>query len=301
MMYDRVKFWIDAGTAGATAYENVMQRLNLNRTYDKYRAENIVFTKLPNSIAVNGSFTKFLQGDNLNTINRTDTECVVNALCDICKCDIKTSRVSQFEYGATYTMNDDVSKYLDLLDAAPYTKRIEGARTVAGAETLKYQATNKRKTFEHHLYNKGAEMGIEGNYLRYEVRYLRDIARQLKYRGGIMLETLYDPTFYNSIQGRYYDFYNSIKKLNPMTVNPDNIKTVKGAVMALFSELLNNSDPNKIGQYLDTLKERKVFSDPKYYTRLKQQLHEVLQSYDKTAECDLLNELEVKIKVQSER
>ena len=301
MMYDRVKFWIDTGTAGTAAYNGIIERLNLCEVYDKHRAENIVFTKLPNSIAVNGSFTKFLQGDNLNTINRTDTECVVNALCDICECDITSARVSQFEYGATYEMRENVDKYLNLLDAAPYTKRIEGARTAAGTETLKYQATNKRKTFEHHLYNKGVEMGIEGNYLRYEVRYLRDVARQLKHRGGICLETLYNPTFYNSMQGRYYDFYNSIKKLNPMTINTDDIKTEKGAVMALFSELLNNSDPDKIGQYLDLLKRNNVFKDRSKYTRVKQQLYKIAQDNNKGDKCGLLEELKAKIKAQSEQ
>ncbi len=299
-MYDRVKFWIDARAVSPPAYEGIIQRLNLNELYANHRVGNLIFTRLPTAIVVNGSFTKFLQGDNLNSITRADTECIVNALCDICNCDISTARVSLFEFGATYPMLDDVDKYLNLLSGAPYAKRIEGARTDKGLETLKYQATNKRKTFEHHFYNKGAEMGIQGNYLRYEVRYLKDIARQFKRKGSVMLRTLYDPIFYSSMQGRYFDFYNSINKLNPMTINTDSIKTEKGAVMALFSELLNNAAPDRIGQYIDNLKQNKVFEDRSKYTRIKQQLNKIAQDYDKADACNLLDELEAKIKAQTD-
>ncbi|MFR9543521.1 MAG: phage/plasmid replication protein [Rikenellaceae bacterium] len=285
--YDRVKFWVDAGAVSRRELASISDRLNLLLDKDRAYIGNICMMAHNGSISGCGSLTKFIHGENLHSITQDETEAVVNALSDAVGVDISNARVTQLEYGANFEMSHPIAEYLDLLGSAPYTKRMETAQ----GETLTYQTKSKRGNYSHVFYDKGAEMGVDGNILRYELRYRREIAKTLKRKGGITLQTLYDSRFCDEMKQRYYDFYNSIKKMNDVTINTETIKTVNDGFESLVAILLNEATPNRIEEHIADLKRQGVYSDPKYYTRLKSKLNAIAQRTGITTSTELITEL----------
>ncbi len=74
----------------------------------------------------------------------------------------------------------------------------------------------------------------------------------------------------------------------------DNIKTPKDAKETLFAMLLQKNGQNAIDNFLNDLKANNVFSDPKYYSRLKSDLYKIQQAPTE-ARNDLIKELETAI------
>lgn len=290
---DRVKFWIDVGAVDRGDLNAIIDRLNLNNNKHREYIGNICMMAHRNgSISGCGSLTKFIHGDNLQSITQDETEACVNALSDVVGVDISNARVTQLEYGTNYELSHPVADYLNLLGSAPYTKRIETAQ----GETLMYQSKGKRGNFSHIFYDKGAEMGIDGNYLRYELRYWRELAKYLRAKDGITLRTLYDSQFCDEMQHRYYDFYNSIKKMSEVNINTETIRTVNDGFESLIAMLLNESAPNRIEQHIAELKRLGVYEDPKYYSRLKTKLNTIAQRKGITTSTELITELDNEIK-----
>lgn len=293
-MYDKVKFWIDANVVSRQEIAQLCERLNLSQDSDKYIG-NLCLRVHNGSISGCGSFSKFIYGDNLHTIDRLETEAVVNALCDVIGCDISRARVTQLEFGTNFHLSQPVGNYLNLLGSSPRTKRIEEAINDSSPQTITYRPNGKQGYFRHKLYDKGAEAGVKGNILRYELRFTTRIARYLKIKGGITLSTLYDSHFYDYMQQRYYDFYDSIKKMNDVTINSEAINTVGDGFETFVAMLINETNPNRIEEYLAELKRLGVYDDPKYYSRLKAKLNAIAERKAATSTSELIDELNTEI------
>jgi hypothetical protein len=71
----------------------------------------------------------------------------------------------------------------------------------------------------------------------------------------------------------------------------DGITTPKEAQMAMFAELLHEAGQSYIESRLSELRANNVFSDKKYYSRLKADLNKIL-SQPKGEPSELIQELE---------
>lgn len=293
-MYDRVKFWIDVGAINRVEMGQISDRLHLNE--QSAYLNNICVKSHNGSISGCGSLAKYFADNNLYTINREETEAIVEALSSDMGVNITGARITQMEFGTNFYLSSPISEYLNLFGSAPYSKRRETAVNCSSLETLSYQSNSKKRYFNHVLYDKGAEMGIDDNILRYELRYMRDISRYLKIKGGITLKTLYDRDFYDYMLNRYWTFYESIKKMSNVTISTESIKTVGDGVETLVAMLLNETTPNRIEQYINQLKLLQVYDDPKYYTRLKVKLNSIANRKGATENKDLIAELDREIR-----
>lgn len=74
------------------------------------------------------------------------------------------------------------------------------------------------------------------------------------------------------------------------------IKTVSDAFDVLVARLINQSDQTEIAGFLEELKDAKVFTDKKYYTRLKNKIQEVSTKASITAPDELIKELDDEVK-----
>ncbi len=294
-MYDKIKICIDARAVGKSDMESICDRFYLQEVGDANYISNLCIKRHTNSISITGSFTKFMYGDNLHTIGIAETEAIVETLSEISGCDISNARVVQLEFGTNFYLQEPISNYLKLLDASPTAIRVEGAKNDKRLETLYYYSKGKNTRFKHRFYDKGAEMGINGNILRYELNYTKRIATELKIVGGITLSTLHNINFYSYMLKRYCEFYCAITKKRDMKIAPNSIKKVSDGYEAFVSMLINNTSPNCIEEFIDKLKSDGVYKDPKYYTRLKNKLKKASQCEMTTSTKQLIEELDMRV------
>lgn len=295
--YDKVKFYLDIEAVGKDVFRSLCDRLNQISKDGRCYIGSVFFKQHERSISGCGSFSKFINGSSLLSISLDETEAVINALSDALGVDLSSARVTQLEFGATYKLQNPIADYLDILGAAPYTKRIE----TSGGETISYTPRSRAKSgkgrdlrpaYSHTFYNKGAEMGLDERYLRYELKFNRELSRKLKMKGGVTLKTLCDSQFYGYMCRLYSDFYNSIKKRKEMKLAKENIKTVGDGSDALFAELLNESAPDRIEKHIARMKREDTYKDQTYYSKLKSKLNGIAQRRDITTSSELTLELD---------
>ena len=67
---------------------------------------------------------------------------------------------------------------------------------------------------------------------------------------------------------------------------------MRGAKNWLLGYLLSHTSASSVNEVLQSMKERKIFSDAKYYTRLRQDLSEQMGKANRGFENDLIKELD---------
>ena len=137
------------------------------------------------------------------------------------------------------------------------------------------------------FYDKKADAEVKGmklpegfgnaNLLKYEMRFNQRLPQQIGVP-EITASTLSDNDFYRQMVKRYQESYFSISKQNQIKTNIMNeIKTVSDAFNVLVARLINQSDQTQIVEFIEELKEARIFEDRKNYTRLKKKIQELLQ------------------------
>lgn len=74
------------------------------------------------------------------------------------------------------------------------------------------------------------------------------------------------------------------------------IKTVSDAFNVLVARLINQSDQTQIVEFIEELKEARIFEDRKNYTRLKKKIQEVATKAEISISDELIKELDNEIK-----
>lgn len=285
-MYDKITAWIDRAVIGEERFEALSWHAN-ERGWFSLGSFN--FKCLPNTIKCTGSVNKCHLGHNLKALTFVEVCEVIDDLCNWIQVDPSEIRVTTIEFGATFAINNPPSRYLELLGELSRTKRLPIAKGQT-LQTIVYQTSY----YKHIFYDKGEEAGIDENLLRFELRYYKNIHTQLLGKGGsIWLSTLRDADFYRKLQSIYIKTFTMIKKLGELNASTSTkVKGVKDAKDMLLAQLLE-SDPTIIGRFVEDLKRKRIYNDPKYYSRLKKELNDALKLYGGTTNenPDLIAEL----------
>jgi hypothetical protein len=161
------------------------------------------------SIVIIGSLPKFLYGNNDISFTRSDIEKAINKLNEILKIDLNQGNVYKLEISDNIIMKHGVNQYLQFLGFSKRLKRNDYKGTI--------YFNNKRKTLA--FYDKSKEMRkrklypISDNILRYELRFYKRFAKQLKIK-EIKVYMLYDEIFYIKLCKLWVKNYLNIIKLN---------------------------------------------------------------------------------------
>lgn len=163
--------------------------------------------------------------------------------------------------------------------------------------------TNARQLI---FYNKLKEATAKGvvipdiykheNLLRYEIRHKGRLSKQFNLP-EVTAETLYNEQFYMKLIDIWVNEYLNIEKLNRLTItNMEHIKTPKDAEDMIFGVLLNKCGQGEIENIIADMKARKVYPDPKYYSRLKKKLTVLANKPEISEHSELIAELNNNIK-----
>ena len=241
-------------------------------------------------ISLYGSLSKSFLPSNIYTLTRKDSGLAIEKLSDQLHIDLKQANITRLDIAAVFPMSHPPCDYLPYLGNKPYFKRI--AATISSL----YYHTEKMK---QNFYDKGKQAKAKGiiippeligcNLLRYELRLMNKLKQQLNLNSlnGAMLV---DEKIFRSLVLRWVGEYEAISKINSYTMDSAKIKTPSDAEKAFFTVLLQQQGQQAIDNFIADMKFQKRFKDPKYYTRLKDQLNEKMRA-DGVKENELIREL----------
>ncbi|NDV82229.1 phage/plasmid replication protein [Bacteroides sp. 51] len=167
-----------------------------------------------------GSLCKYYLGDNFQTLGRGDTERAIEKLSDTLHLHVGKAAVSRIDIAQNFIVKQPIENYFNHLGELPYYKRCpmlnEGSlyyfnykNIIVFYDKVKEQKAKGRPIPE--LY--------QGRYtLRYETRYkqrLPSVFGVEKVTGAL----LYDEAFYIDLVKRWKNAYQTIKKINDVSLN----------------------------------------------------------------------------------
>lgn len=306
-MYDKVKIWIDASKVRDEPIEkhlfNPKQETDLAtgevRTYGALGG--LMVRQYVGGVSIVGSLGGYFYDDNnIYPLDKHTTKDAIQKLSDAIHIDLTDAKVTGFEFGNAFILKHPIKNYLQLLGNMPKMQRVS-----VQASTLYYKHKGQSQPNTYAFYDKLAEMrktkkdipqGFDMfNVLKYEMRYDGRLPQQLGVP-CVTCSTLYERMFYKMLVKRYQDAFYSITKNVVLMDDLGGINSVNDGYNYLVSLLLNQADQGFISGYIDRLKDAKVFADSKYYTRLKNKIHDVATKATKSTTNDLIKELNDEIK-----
>lgn len=298
-MYDTVNFWMDWVMADVDHFA-IAQYLSNQSEHRGIRGYSVsgyagdYFIKLYESgISLKGSLPKLLLPDNIHTLSRAGARDAIEKLSDIIHLPVKSAKVTRVDVSTVLPMNREPNEYFQYMGNKPHYNRLQATNN-----TL-YYITNKRQLV---FYDKRTQskakgisipIGFEGaNLLRIEARYLNRLPIQFKL-AEITGATLSEEKFYTSMVKNWGNEYFSINKIKSQTLmDTTNIKTPKDGVNAMLSILLQEKGQEYINNFIIDLRAKNTFSDPKYYSRLKDEFNKLIVASKSTDQNELIRELD---------
>jgi len=299
-MYDTVNFWIDRAMVGGDPFavaqylSNITERSNEAQGYTatgKVGDYSVLLTA--SGISLKGSLPKFLLPTNIHTLSRSGASQAIEKLSDTLHLPIKDSKVARIDVSTVLLVKQPPSNYYPFLGNKPRFQRLQATPDTLYYNTGKKQLIFYNKIAEAHAKGVSIPAGFSGeNLMRLEARFTKRLPDQFNLP-KVTGETLTDERFYTGIVKRWGDEYFSIQKLKANTLmDTSSIKTPNDAKEVLFTSLLQSAGLEMVDNFLSNLKARKTFSDPKYYTRTKNELERLINSKTTAERSDLIKELD---------
>lgn len=304
-MYDKVKIWLPNYSIVGEKFPTIANYLDNGKEITDIKTgeikttgnkENLKIYESKRGVTIIGSLPKYLNGDNIGTLDIHSTKSAIEKMSDALHIDVNQAKVTEFEFGKNFFVKYPVQDYLSRMGEMPYLCKYH-----FNPSTLYYQGNGKAKSKRFVFYDKLADAKAKGmtfpamngfNLLRYEMRLCGAIHRQLRVP-LVYAKTLYEREFYRIAVKRYQESYFSISKKQQLKINYMNeIKTVNDACDVMMSLLLNNADPELIEQYIAELKRCKVFKNRNYYCRLKRKIKDIKEKANFAQADELIKELD---------
>ena len=293
-MYDKVRF-IVYRTKGKDEFSHLSPLLSnptriideatgavggLNGSLRNFRVREYLW-----GLSIEGSINKWVHnGSNLYDMSLADAGQAIGEISEALHTNLLGASVTGLEFGTNLILNYTVSRYFRLLEEMPRRVRNPLSRT-----SLYYDRRGKRNLDQVVFYDKIEQAKKEKisipesltdkNLMRVELRYNGNLGNQL---GRIVTgDTLKEQLFYTELKSRLIEKYYSIQKLETINVyNMENIKKPTDAAKIFFSILFAKSGDGQqaVEDYLNQLKDKKVFKDRNDYLRTKKQITRIIES-----------------------
>lgn len=301
-MYDRIKIYLRI----FQNYHNVHKTkfIKFKSRPNKYKPEmNNYFGHLknlkiiigPDFISISGSIAKYYHGNNLQNFTYDDT---LNALDEIqyeIGLSLLGASITKLEFARNLVLDNPCTDYLELLGIKGRYKRNDMYETTL-YHNLKCRTICTYDKIAEMKYKrvKIPEAFVNLNVLRFEVRFQKDIKRQIKYDNKIRVKDLYSKKLYSRFEEYCNNEYMKIIKLkgyDPMII--ENAKTIKGHEDYIYAVgVIALGGASKLIEESRAIKEAYEIKDKNYLGRVKQR---ILKGSNLGYELDLTKELDSKI------
>ena len=279
-MFDTVNFWIDRAEVsegnpfGLMPYlSEITERQNEKTGYScSGKIGDYKVNIFDYGVYLNGSLAKYFLPSNVYTLTRSATQQAIEQLSDHLHTDIRRAIVKRADVSTIIPTKHSPSDYYCYLGEKTFFKRLHAAETSLYYNTSQRQLIFYDKVKECNKKGVSIPPSLEGNILRYELRFLQNLDRQLKTE--VTGKTLYNEDFYYSIIQYWYNEFKSIQKLKKEGIMIDDVNNKKDAKEAAFAYLLQK-EQGFIDWYIRELKAAKRFKNRSDYTKLKTELSKI--------------------------
>lgn len=188
--------------------------------------ENLSVSINRNGVAVkDGSFCKWLLGNNLQTMGCNDVKIGLEKLSDILHLPMSKAIVSRIDIAQNIMLKYPIEEYLSHFGYCGNIKPSEQPNGVyyhqKNLSFCLYEKIKEQKDAKNII----PELFQKQNCMRMELRLKKRLAAILK-RGSITGALLYDEAFYFEMVNLWDNYYKSIQKINDVQMNFKTMKTV---------------------------------------------------------------------------
>lgn len=303
-MFDSINLWLSLDKVRGFDTSVVLQcltRYTEHQTNDGqvyfsgYLGNNYKVSLSGQGISLKGSLAKYFLPDNFHTLTRSDTARAFEKMADELHLPIDKATVSRFDFAQNFLMNYEPEAYYPYLGECLYYQRLTQAKS------LYYSNGMRQKVF----YNKIAEGRAKKmklpdiwsgqNVLRYEMRFTSRLPKQFNLT-ELTAATLANEKFYMGLFDRWLAEYEAINKIQTINFNLSAMNSPKDFWKQINLMAIQAIGQEKVMQEIETLRARKAFDKPEYYSRLKKEIRELCKTPDLTTSSELVAELDKKIK-----
>lgn len=255
----------------------------------------VICDEFSDRITFTGSLGKyFFSNNNTQTLTRQTTQEAVERMSNELGFDIGMGKLTRIDFSTVLPMKHQPKDYYKCLLRLPHY-----GRTLIDT-TLYFNAKSKKVVF----YDKDREMvakGVKtvdtlqnGNLLRYELRLIGKIAKQMG-RKSVTMKTLYEKTFYNDMVQLWERKFNDIVKLKCISMETKATTTAmaKKELLAVLIQASGEAGKTIIGNYLEQFEDRAKEQETK---RLLSDLKKMEQGEGTETDNELVKELKQAIK-----
>jgi len=303
-MYDTIHFWSSLESQDVERCIQQLFTIGSVERHEKANGEVYYSSNLKEGARVNfsssglsfkGSLAKYYLGDNFQTLTRQDTQRAIERLQDELQVKIEYAKVRRADFAQNFIVSEQPEAYYPFLGGSQYFQRL----------SLPHSVYWKNGTREKLMYNKIEEAKAKGyktpeiwtgeNVLRYECRLTRRISSHLKWP-EVTLASLSDERFYMRLFDYWLSEYEAIDKSRKPIFNYSNMNSPKDFWKQIQLIAIDQIGQDNLLQEIENLRLQKAFDKPEYYSRLKRELKELVSSPKVTAEADLIQELNTKVR-----
>lgn len=299
MYYDTINGWMPSIITGSTPNAIATHLSDVSETYNQRYGHSLIGKINNYNITINetgiyfhGSLSKFLHGNNIEPFTLSNTKQAIEKLSDTLHVPFKNAIINRIDFGAVLITKYTPAIYYKYLGNKPYFERLMPIKDTLYYNTIKRQLAFYDKAREAKRTKTNIpEPYINNNLLRYELRFKKNLCKQLN-QNKITGATLSDEHFYLKLIKLWEAEYLSINKLNRFgKIDVSKIKNRTDAKDAMLTDLLQGKDINYINEFVSDLKAKNINADPKYYTRLKNDLTALFKA-SSTEQNELITELD---------
>lgn len=302
-MYDNCHFWLPM---------EGLENINLNQissnspnfrvtdqggliSYFGHLGGNIRVSISERGVSLKGSISKYLNSNNFDSLNLTDTKRAIEKLSDELFLPINKAKVNYLEIMPQNILLDFSPKiyYPYLIESKKYFRKTNknsvefsnGSRTKIFYDKIN-EIKNHREKIPPSWQNK--------NVLRYELKMLKKLPEQFN-TSIINASMLYSEQFQKKSLNKWYEEFKSINTMKNKTNNFEKIKTTSDFMSYLIIIGIQSLGYENTLNHIEMLKEKKSMSNKEAYSRTKLKIRQLLKDINLTEESDFINELNLKV------
>ena len=256
------------------------------------KAKNMVIRRNANSIKVQGSLPKYQYGNNLQTLQISDTRLIIEELSDLISTDLSKARLQRVDFSTNIITEHKPQYYYRFLGHLTRFYRH------SDNSSLYYNQGCKKLLFYDKIKDaKAKQMPIPKQYqnknvLRYEMRLLKQVKKFFK--RDVLANDLINKQLYNYLLDKWYEYYKEIEKQkSKINIMSNQITSPKDFDRQLLIGLVQSLGYSHIDDVIEQMKTMKVFNQKEYYSRLKSKYRR-LSKVDISDE-DVISEIDIKI------
>lgn len=251
-----------------------------------------------NKVCFNGSLSEFANPSNLYELGRKDVKRAAERLSVESGINVLDAVVTRLDIAGTIETKKPAPDYFNCFGA-----KSRFTRVLATDKTLYYNCSSEWKKIA--IYDKKAEARKKGKavptgfedmeLLRFEVRYLKDVPKQLKHNGKVKVRELWDGGFYANVRELWLGEYESIAKHKKNELRLDGEKTPKEVEQCILGYFLNRQDPGELDEIRAQIK--RSVPNRCYRSRIESDLRKAMNEA-KVSECEMVDELDNKMRAR---